>query len=82
MRDIDRIQELEKILNVECPKYENDCNSCPYNEQCNEYARLNRPEYYITFDKYFGYCVKGNNKIVFTGSIEDCNAKCIELNTL
>lgn len=24
----------------------------------------------------------GNGKIVFTGSIEDCNRKCIELNSL
>ena len=43
-------------------------------------------EYYITYNDYFGFCVvekiNGNGKIVFTGSIEDCNWKCIELNSL
>lgn len=43
-------------------------------------------EYYITYNDYFGFCVvekiNGNGKIVFTGSIEDCNRKCIELNSL
>nr|DAL55484.1 MAG TPA_asm: Defensin-like protein 32 motif, defensin, ANTIMICROBIAL PROTEIN [Caudoviricetes sp.] len=42
-------------------------------------------EYYITYNDYFGFCVvekiNGNGKIVFTGSIEDCNRKCIELNS-
>ena len=40
-------------------------------------------EYYITYNDYFGFCViekiDGNEKIVFTGSIEDCNRKCREL---
>ena len=40
--------------------------------------------YYITYNDYFGYCViwtdGENSKIVFAGSIEDCNRKCIELN--
>lgn len=42
------------------------------------------PKYYISYNDYFGYCVirklNGNGEIVFTGSIEDCNEKCIELN--
>lgn len=42
-------------------------------------------EYYITYNDYFGFCViekiKGTGKIVFAGSIEDCNRKCIELNS-
>ena len=42
------------------------------------------PYYYITHNKYFGFCVVEydgeNGKIVFAGSIEDCNKKCIELN--
>ena len=46
----------------------------------------NMEEYYITYNDYFGFCVvekiNGNGKIVFTGSIEDCNRKCIELNSL
>lgn len=45
----------------------------------------NMAGYYITYNDYFGFCVvekiNGNGKIVFTGSIEDCNRKCIELNS-
>lgn len=41
--------------------------------------------YYITYNDYFGWCVveeiNGNGRIVFTGSIEEVNAKCIELNS-
>lgn len=41
---------------------------------------------YITYNDYFGFCVveeiDGTGKIVFAGSIEDCNRKCIELNNL
>lgn len=41
-------------------------------------------KYYISYNPYFGYCViaeiNGTGKIVFTGSIEDVNKKCIELN--
>jgi len=43
------------------------------------------PNYYIIYNDYFGFCVveeiNGNGKIVFTGSIEEVNAKCIELNS-
>lgn len=42
-------------------------------------------KYYITYNDYFGFCVieeiAGTGKIVFAGSIEDCNRKCIELNS-
>lgn len=42
------------------------------------------PKYYVSYNNYFGYCVveeiNGTGKIVFTGSIEKCNQKCIELN--
>ena len=42
------------------------------------------PKYYASYNDYFGYCVveeiNGSGKIVFTGSIERCNQKCIELN--
>lgn len=41
-------------------------------------------KYYIIYNDYFGFCVveeiKGTGRIVFTGSIEDCNRKCIEMN--
>lgn len=35
-----RIDELEKLLNAECDKYENDCSKCPYCKECDEYCRL------------------------------------------
>lgn len=40
-------------------------------------------KYYVSYDNYFGYCVveEGNKKIVFAGSIPDCNRKCMELNS-
>lgn len=42
------------------------------------------PKYYIIHNDYFGYCVveetNGIGHIIFTGSIEVCNHKCIELN--
>lgn len=42
-------------------------------------------KYYITYNDYFGYCVveenDGYGKIVFTGTIEEVNKKCIELNS-
>lgn len=35
-----RIKELEKKLDTVCGTYENDCNKCPYQKECNEYYRL------------------------------------------
>jgi hypothetical protein len=79
---LERIKEIESILNVECGKYEDDCGKCPRQAECEEYIALTRKRYYITYDLYFGYCVKESttNKIVFAGSIEDCNRKCIDFN--
>lgn len=37
-----KILELEKLLYAECGKYENDCNKCPYNKECDEYCKLSR----------------------------------------
>ncbi len=41
-------------------------------------------KYYISYNDYFGFYVveeiEGTGRIAFTGSIEDCNRKCIELN--
>lgn len=41
--------------------------------------------YYISYNDYFGFCVieeiNGKGRIVFTGTIEEVNAKCIELNS-
>lgn len=53
--------------------------------QNKEMENLKMAKYYITYNNYFGYCVieeiDGTEKIVFVGSIEDCNAKCIKLNS-
>ena len=42
-------------------------------------------KYYISYNDYLGYCVieeiEGIAKIVFAGSVKDCNQKCIELNS-
>nr|DAG27136.1 MAG TPA: hypothetical protein [Caudoviricetes sp.] len=35
-----RKEELEKLLDKECPKYEDNCGSCPYSKECEEYHRL------------------------------------------
>lgn len=32
-------KELEEILIKECPKYENNCTTCPYSTDCDRYAR-------------------------------------------
>lgn len=33
-------EALEKILLAECGKFENNCNTCPYNVTCNRYASI------------------------------------------
>lgn len=35
----ERVKEIETLLERECPKYENNCNTCPYSKECDEYAR-------------------------------------------
>lgn len=35
-----RIEELEKLLDIECPKYDEDCSKCPYQKECDEYDKL------------------------------------------
>lgn len=39
-KDNERLLELEMILNEECNKYENDCNKCLYNKECQEYCKI------------------------------------------
>lgn len=36
----ERLKELEKLLNAECEKYEDDCSKCPYGSECEEYTKL------------------------------------------
>jgi len=40
MKNETRIKELENILEKECSKYEDNCKSCPYFKECNEYEKL------------------------------------------
>lgn len=35
-----RKEELEKLLNEECKKYDTDCTKCPYQKECNEYSKM------------------------------------------
>ena len=34
------IKELEALLNVECPKYDTNCDACPYLVECDRYIHL------------------------------------------
>lgn len=36
----ERLEELEKLLNTECGKYEKDCATYPYRKECDEYEKL------------------------------------------
>ena len=35
-----RFKELENLLESECGKCDNDCKSCPYVKECEEYKKL------------------------------------------
>lgn len=50
---LERIIELEKLLNTNCHKYDTDCAMCPYREECYEYLTLALEEnrkLYITYE--------------------------------
>ena len=34
----ERFVELFKLLNRECRKYDDDCSTCPYSAECDEYS--------------------------------------------
>lgn len=36
----ERLKELEKLLNKNCKKYEDNCSKCPHHTECEEYSRL------------------------------------------
>lgn len=42
-------------------------------------------KYYVSYNDYFGFCVVekigGTGRIVFVGSVQDCNKNCIEKNS-
>lgn len=40
MTEKERFIELEDLLTRECGKYENDCTTCPYRKECEEYEKL------------------------------------------
>ena len=41
---MERIIELEKILEDVCGNYENDCSKCPRQAECEEYCKLSQIE--------------------------------------
>jgi len=36
----ERAKKLEKLLEIVCRQYEDDCKKCPYQKECDEYAKL------------------------------------------
>lgn len=40
MKELERFKELEALLTRECGKYEDDCTTCPYRKECEEYEKL------------------------------------------
>ena len=40
MEELERFIELEKLLERECGKYEENCSTCPYQKECKEYEKL------------------------------------------
>lgn len=40
MTEKERFIELEDLLTRECGKYEDDCTTCPYRKECEEYEKL------------------------------------------
>lgn len=37
---MDKIKQLETLLESVCKKYEDDCTKCPYRKECDEYAHI------------------------------------------
>lgn len=35
-----RYEELEALLEIECPKYDTNCNTCPFRKECDEFSDL------------------------------------------
>lgn len=35
----ERFLEIEDLLTRNCHKYDEDCNTCPYEKECEEYSR-------------------------------------------
>lgn len=52
MENKERFLYLDNLLMAECHKYENDCATCPYDKECNEYAN------YIELGAYNSICYR------------------------
>jgi hypothetical protein len=39
---MEKIKELEDLLESVCETYEDDCSKCPYQAECDEYSYLYR----------------------------------------
>ena len=37
-----KFEELERLLENECGKYDTDCSKCPHKKECEEYEKLYR----------------------------------------
>lgn len=40
MKKIEEIIKIEKTLEKNCNKYEDNCNSCPFQKECEEYSHI------------------------------------------
>lgn len=40
MKKIEEIIKIEKTLEKNCNKYEDNCNSCPFRKECEEYSHI------------------------------------------
>lgn len=40
MKKIEEIMKLEKVLEQNCSKYEDNCNSCPFQKECEKYSHI------------------------------------------
>lgn len=68
----ERFVELFKLLNRECRKYEDDCSTCPYSAECDEYSHCGDLDEYNDMchdcKKWLNGC-EGTTNRTYTGCI-------------
>lgn len=67
-----RFVELFKLLNRECRKYDDDCSTCPYSAECDEYSHCGDLDEYNDMchdcKKWMNGC-EGTTNRIYTGCI-------------
>lgn len=67
----ERFLELDSLLNRECHKYDDDCNTCPHKADCDEYSHTEYNSYNdicYSCKKWFDGC-KDTTNPVWTGCV-------------